>query len=65
MIPYELFSRTRAVNVYAIAADTGVKLLSGGLDVVPHYSLKEIDKLLVKSPDIIAIPYMTDQGKDL
>jgi transcriptional regulator GlxA family with amidase domain len=48
-----------AYNVYAVAADTQVRALSGGLDVVPHYSFAQMDELLGKSPDIIAIPYMT------
>lgn len=61
MIPYEIFARTGAYNVYAVAADTGIKTLSGGLDVVPHYSFQELDEMLGKSPDIIAIPYLTDQ----
>jgi AraC family transcriptional activator FtrA len=34
-------------------------LLTGGLDVVPHYSFKELDQLLAKSPDVIVIPFMT------
>jgi len=58
-IPYQLFSMTGAYNVYAVAADNRVRSLTGGLDVVPHYSFKELDELLGKSADIIAIPYMT------
>ncbi|WP_240689045.1 hypothetical protein [Ammoniphilus sp. YIM 78166] len=46
MIPYELFSRTGAFNVYAVASDTQVKSLTGSLDVVPHYSFHELDQLL-------------------
>jgi AraC family transcriptional activator FtrA len=33
MIPYELFSRTGAFNVYAVASDNQVKSLTGGLDL--------------------------------
>ncbi|MGG1679973.1 DJ-1/PfpI family protein [Neobacillus sp. NRS-1170] len=58
MIPYDLFSRTNAFNVFAVAPDKNVKTLSGGLDVVPHYTYKELDKLIGKSPDIIVVPYM-------
>jgi AraC family transcriptional activator FtrA len=58
LIPYELFSMTDAYNVYAVAPDKNVKSLSGGLDVVPHYSYQELDKLLGKSPDIIVVPFM-------
>ena len=58
LIPYTLFSMTDAYNVYAVAPDKKIKSLSGGVDVVPHYSYKELDKLLNKSPDIIVVPYM-------
>lgn len=58
LIPYTLLSMTDAYNVYAVAPDTNVKTLSGGLDVIPHYSYQELDHLLQKSPDIIVVPYM-------
>ena len=58
LIPYELLSMTDAYNVYAVAPDKNVKSLSGGLDVIPHYSYKELDNLLNKSPDIIVVPFM-------
>lgn len=58
LIPYTLLSMTDAYNVYAVAPDKNVKSLSGGLDVLPHYSYKELDNLLKKSPDIIVVPYM-------
>lgn len=58
LIPYHLFSKTGAYNVYAVAPDRQVKSLSGGLDVVPHYSFQEMDQLLGKSPDILVIPNM-------
>ncbi|MDN3018892.1 DJ-1/PfpI family protein [Paenibacillus sp. BSR1-1] len=58
LIPYTLFSMTDAYNVYAVAPDKNIKSLSGGLDVVPHYSYKELDQLLGKSPDIVVVPFM-------
>lgn len=64
MIPYEMLSRTGAYNVFAVAADNKVKSLTGGLDVIPHYSLQEMDELLGKSPDIIAIPFMTTRDQE-
>ncbi|MBP1934491.1 DJ-1/PfpI family protein [Ammoniphilus resinae] len=64
MIPYEVFSRTGAYNVYAVASDNQVKTLTGGLDVVPHYSFQELDQLLGKSPDIIAIPFMNGNDEE-
>jgi AraC family transcriptional activator FtrA len=58
LIPYKLFSMTDTYNVYAVAPDNNVKSLSGGLEVIPHYSYKELDQLLGKSPDIIVIPFI-------
>lgn len=58
MVPYEMFAMTDAYNVYAVAPDNNVTTLTGGLDLVPHYSFKEMDQLLGKSPDLIVIPFM-------
>ncbi len=58
MVPYEMFAMTGAYNVYAVAPDKNVKTLSGGLDLMPHYSFDELDRLLGKSPDLIVIPAM-------
>ncbi|WP_134700994.1 DJ-1/PfpI family protein [Ammoniphilus sp. YIM 78166] len=58
-IPYELFSRTGEFNVYAVASDNQVRTLTGGLEVVPHYSFAELDQLVGRSPDMIVIPFMT------
>lgn len=65
LIPYTLFSMTNAYNVYAVAPDKKIKSLSGGLDVVPHYSYKELDQLLGKSPDIVVVPYMSIADKKI
>ncbi|MBU8878095.1 DJ-1/PfpI family protein [Bacillus sp. FJAT-29790] len=58
LIPYELFAMTAEYNVYAVAPDNDLKSLSGGLEVIPHYTFNELDQLLGKSPDIIVIPYI-------
>lgn len=65
MVPYEMFAMTESYNVYAVAPDKNVKLLSGGLDLMPHYSFDELDRLLGKSPDLIVIPAMpiVDEAK--
>ncbi len=65
MVPYEMFAMTEAYNVYAVAPDKNVKSLSGGLDLMPHYSFDELDRLLGKSPDLIVIPAMpmVDEAK--
>ncbi|MBE9914146.1 DJ-1/PfpI family protein [Paenibacillus donghaensis] len=58
LVPYEMFAMTEAYNVYGVAPDREIKSLTGGLDVVPHYSFDEMDVMLGKSPDIIVIPFM-------
>jgi putative intracellular protease/amidase len=65
MVPYEMFAMTESYNVYAVAPDKNVKTLSGGLDLMPHYSFDELDRLLGKSPDLIVIPAMpmVDEAK--
>lgn len=65
MVPYEMFAMTESYNVYAVAPDKNIKTLSGGLDLMPHYSFAELDRLLGKSPDLIVIPAMpmVDEAK--
>ncbi|MFD2369334.1 DJ-1/PfpI family protein [Brevibacillus sp. GCM10020057] len=65
LVPYEMFAMTESYNVYAVAPDKNVKTLSGGLDLMPHYSFAELDRLLGKSPDVIVIPAMprVDEAK--
>jgi len=58
VVPYQMFAMTESYNVYAVAADKNMKTLSGGLDLMPHYSFEELDQLLGKSPDLIVIPAM-------
>lgn len=58
LVPYEMFAMTEAYNVYGVAPDRNIKSLTGGLDVVPHYSFEEMDTMLGKGPDIIVIPFM-------
>ncbi|MCC3374243.1 DJ-1/PfpI family protein [Cohnella sp. REN36] len=58
LVPYKMFAMTEAYNVYGVAPDREIKSLTGGLDVVPHYSFDDMDALLGKSPDVIVIPFM-------
>jgi transcriptional regulator GlxA family with amidase domain len=60
LAPYEVFSASQAYNVYAVAPNRRLTTLTGGLDVLPHLSLAELDRLTGKSPDVIVIPHMTN-----
>jgi AraC family transcriptional regulator, transcriptional activator FtrA len=56
LIPYELFSASNAYNVYAVAPESKITTLMGGLEVMPDFSYGELDRLLGKSPDVVMIP---------
>ncbi|HEY1175266.1 MAG TPA: DJ-1/PfpI family protein, partial [Phytomonospora sp.] len=55
--PYEIFARAGTFNVYAVAPERRPTLLSGGLGVLPHFSLAEIDALLGgRPPALVVVP---------
>lgn len=56
LIPYQLLSETEKFNVYSVANHKILSPLNGGIDVLPHYTLDEIDELLDVPPDLIVIP---------
>ena len=56
LIPYDIFSATEAFNVYSVGLQRHLSALTGGLSIMPDYSLNELDNLLGKSPDIIVVP---------
>jgi len=53
--PYEMFSRAGVFNVYTVAPERRPTLLSGGLRILPHYSLGELDARLGSQPPAIVI----------
>ncbi len=53
--PYEMFSRAGAFNVYTVAPERRPTLLSGGLRILPHYSLAELDAQLGGEPPAIVV----------
>lgn len=56
LIPYEIFSAAGAFNVYSVGLQRQLSTLTGGLDIMPDYSMDGLDQLLGKSPDIIVVP---------
>ena len=44
--------------MFAVAPTGNVTTLSGGLDVIPHYSFEDLNALLGKSPDVLVVPYI-------
>jgi len=55
--PYEMFARAGAFNVYTVAPERRPTVLSGGLRILPHHSLAELDALLGgEAPAVVIVP---------
>jgi putative intracellular protease/amidase len=54
--PYEVFARSPEFFVYAVSASRPTAVLSGGLAVVPDYSLDDVDAGLAPEPDVVVVP---------
>ncbi len=55
--PYEMFARVGSYNVIAAAPERRPTLLTGGLTVLPHYSLPELDTMLAqRAADVVVVP---------
>ena len=56
LVPYAAFRTAGAFNVVTVAEGRLPVALSGGLDVVPHFSFAELDARLGRDPDLIVVP---------
>lgn len=55
--PYEIFSRAGRYNVYMVASERRPSLLTGGLRILPHLSLTELDvRLGGHAATVVVIP---------
>jgi len=52
--PYEVFARSPKFFVYS--ASRPAAMLSGGLAVVPDYSLADVDDGLAPEPEVVVVP---------
>jgi transcriptional regulator GlxA family with amidase domain len=69
--PYELIAASGAFNTYFVAPERrvspittaqnlpGVGALPSGLDILPHYSYADYDRVIGDDPDLLVIPYLT------
>jgi hypothetical protein len=63
--PYEMFARAGAFNVYTVASERQPTLLSGGLQILPHLSLAELDaRLEGQQPPIVVVPMIPNITSD-
>lgn len=56
LVPYQIISNADHFNVFAVAPSRRSSPLNGGLDIIPHFSLQEVDGLLESAPELIVIP---------
>jgi putative intracellular protease/amidase len=54
--PYEVFARSQKFSVYTVSASRPTAMLSGGLAVVPDYSLEDVDAGVAPEPDVVVVP---------
>jgi putative intracellular protease/amidase len=65
LAPYVAFKTAGAFNVITVAERRLPVALSGGLDVVPHFTFAELDTRLGRDPDLIIVPNIVDvRGND-
>jgi AraC family transcriptional regulator, transcriptional activator FtrA len=60
--PYEMFARAGMFNVVTAAATRQPTLLTGGIRILPHYSLPEIDAALGRAPAMVVVPNLPNAG---
>jgi putative intracellular protease/amidase len=54
--PYEVFARSPRFFPYTVSASHPTAMLSGGLAVVPDYSLEDVDAGVAPEPDVVVVP---------
>ena len=54
--PYEMFVRAGRYNVVTASVERRPSLLTGGLEILPHYALSEIDDILGAPPAVVIVP---------
>ncbi len=62
--PYEVLAASGAFNVYLVAPERRLTPLvpqphcCGPLDVMPHYSFAEYDRVIGAAPDLVVVPFI-------
>jgi transcriptional regulator GlxA family with amidase domain len=54
--PYEVFARSPRFFLYTVSASRPTAMLSGGLAVMPDYSLDDVDAGLAPEPEVVVVP---------
>ncbi|GGJ26967.1 DJ-1/PfpI family protein [Deinococcus roseus] len=65
LVPYQVFAASGKFNVVTAAAKRLPVALTGGLDLLPHYTFQELDQKLSAGPRVVIvpnIPFIQNQG---
>ncbi|MDB4983754.1 MAG: Transcriptional regulator GlxA family, contains an amidase domain and an AraC-type DNA-binding, partial [Myxococcales bacterium] len=62
LAPYAVFQRSGAFNVVMVAEQRRPVALTGGLDLLPHYSFAELDAQAGGGPALIVVPNVPNVG---
>jgi putative intracellular protease/amidase len=60
--PYVAFKTASLFNVVVVAEERVPVSLSGGLEIIPHFSFDQLDSLLSQDPNVIIVPNIPDIG---
>jgi putative intracellular protease/amidase len=60
LAPYEVLAATGAFNLYTVAPQRQPVPLTGNLDLVPDFSLGQLDQRLPGGPEVIVVPQLTE-----
>lgn len=63
--PYEMFARAHRFNVVTAAPERQPTLLTGGLRILPHYTLAEIDSVLGGPAAVVVVPNIPNADEAL
>src|ERR671937_55126 len=59
LAPYEVLAATGAFNLYTVAPQRQPVPLTGGLDLVPDLSFRQLDQRLPEGPEVIVVPQLS------
>jgi transcriptional regulator GlxA family with amidase domain len=63
LAPYEVLADTGGFNVYTVAEHSRPVPLTGGLDLIPDLTFKQLSERLSETPDVIVVPQIPEAGE--
>jgi transcriptional regulator GlxA family with amidase domain len=63
LAPYEVLAGTGGFNVYTVAEQSQPVPLTGGVDLIPDLTFKQLEEHLPETPDVIVMPQIPEAGE--